>query len=179
MSVGTRWVLVVGCLLATTLVSAQATRPLRGRTVQSVVDELREGGAPLVYSSNLLSGALTVAAEPTAAEPLALVREILLPHGLVVREEAGVWLIVRGEESPPPTPGGIAVIATAAYAGSPIAEFTVQLDPPTGATVAAVDGRVVLSGLPPGRRTLRVTAPAFLPERVTLGVDAGATPGSW
>jgi hypothetical protein len=143
--------------------------------VQGVIDELREAGAPLAYSSNLLSGALTVAAEPTAAEPLALAREILLPHGLAVREEGGVWLIVRGDEPPPPTPGRIAVTAVAAYAGSPIAAFTVQLDPPTEAAVAAVDGRVELSGLAPGRHTLRVTAPSFLPERLTVDVAAGAT----
>jgi len=161
MSVGTRWALLVGCLLATTLVNAQPTPPLRGRTVQSVVDELRDSGAPLVYSSNLLPATLTVGSEPAATEPLALAREILLPHGLTVREEDGVWLVVRATAAPAPEPGGVALRAVAGYAASPIDAFTVELDPPSGATVAGVDGRAALSGLSPGRHTLRVTAPAF------------------
>jgi hypothetical protein len=72
------------------LVAAQPERPLRGRSVYSVMDELRSAGAPLVYSSNLLPSTLSVIAEPRAAEPLALAREILAPHGLAVREQAGV-----------------------------------------------------------------------------------------
>ena len=89
-------------------VTAQPDRSLRGRAVQSVIDELRAAGAPFVYSSNLLPSSLTVVTEPRAADPLALAREILAPHGLVVREENGVWLVVRGDPPAVAEPGGSA-----------------------------------------------------------------------
>ncbi|HJR70096.1 MAG TPA: TonB-dependent receptor, partial [Gammaproteobacteria bacterium] len=174
MSVRTRWVLFLGCLLATTLASAQPARPLLGRTVQSVLDELRTAGAPLVYTSNLVRASFTVAAEPAVTEPLALARVILLPYGLTVREEAGVWLVVRGDVAPA-APGRVVLEVAAAYAGSSVSTFTVEVDPPSGISVTGVDGRAELSGLAPGRHTLRVTALSFLPERVTVDVAAGAT----
>lgn len=176
MSLRARCVLFLGCLLSAALVSAQPTNPLRGRSVQSVIDELRAGGAPLVYSSNLLPSTLTVGTEPTAMTPLALVREIVRPHGLEVREEAGVWLVVRSEAPvPPPLPGRLELRAHAAYADGVVADLTVQLDPPNGPTVAGVSGHVAVGNLAPGRYALMVRAAGFLPERLTAEVDAGAT----
>ena len=90
-------VLLALSLASAAVVTAQPERPLLGRAVQGVIDELRAGGAPFVYSSNLLPSTLTVVAEPAAGDALAMAREILLPHGLAVREETGVWLVVRGE----------------------------------------------------------------------------------
>ena len=88
-----------------------------------------------MYSSNLLSRGLTVQSEPSTTAPLAMAREILRPHGLDVREEAGVWLIVRGEPPPATTaaaaPGRVVLQAQAAYAGSALADFTVEIDPRT------------------------------------------------
>ena len=159
------------------LAVAQPTRPLRGRPVQSVIDELRAAGAPLVYSSNLLSRGLTVQSEPSTTAPLAMAREILRPHGLDVREEAGVWLVVRGEPppAPAPAPGRVVLQAQAAYAGSAIADFTVEIDPPNGASVASVAGVVELGELAAGRHALTVRAQGFLPERLNVDVVAGAS----
>jgi outer membrane receptor protein involved in Fe transport len=154
---------------------AQPARPLSGRSVQAVIDELRAAGAPLVYSSTLLAPDLVVRAEPTAIAPLALAREILRPHGLDVREEAGIWLVVRGAAPPPQEPGRLVVTAEAAYAGNGIADLTVQVDPPNGPTVAGVAGRVEVGQLAAGRHALTVRAAGFLPERLNVEVPAGAT----
>lgn len=153
--------------------AAQPARPLSGRSVQSVIEELRAAGAPLVYSSALLPPGLTVRAEPVATAPLAIAREILRPHGLDVRDESGAWLVVRGAP-PPPEPGRIVVRAEAAYAGSGIADLTVQVDPPNGPSVASVAGRVEIAPLSPGRHVLYVRATGFLPERLNVEVPAGA-----
>ena len=56
--------LLAAVALAASLVHAQPTRPLLGRSVQSVIEELRIAGAPLVYSTSLLPDTLTVTAEP-------------------------------------------------------------------------------------------------------------------
>lgn len=153
--------------------TAQSEDALRGRTVQSVIDELRAGGAPFVYSDNLLTSALAVVAEPRATEPLAIAREILLPHGLAVREEGGVWLVVRGDPPAATAPGGVRLHVRAAYGGMPIARLTVQLDPPSGPTTPGVDGDLELGGLEPGRHALLLRAEGFLAGRFVVSVEPG------
>jgi outer membrane receptor protein involved in Fe transport len=155
-------------------VTAQSDGLLRGRAVQSVIDELRAAGAPFVYSSNLLPSSLTVVTEPRAADPLGLAREILQPHGLAVREENGVWLVVRGDSPALAAPGGIRLRVQAAFAGTPIARLTVQVDPPNGPTIPGVDGAVELQGLEPGRHALLVRAEGFLPHRFAVSVEPGS-----
>jgi outer membrane cobalamin receptor len=140
--------------------------------VQSVIEELREAGTPFVYSSSLLPSTLLVSAEPLATEPMAIAREILAPHGLTLRAEGGSWLIVS---EPPRSPGTLVVEAAAAYAGVPLGSFNVQVEGPTRRVVSGVDGRAELPALAPGRYTVTVRSPGFLPQRLTSEVSAGAT----
>jgi hypothetical protein len=66
-----------------------------GRTIVSVIDEFRSQGWSFAYSTNLVSDDLLVIEEPARSEALDIVREILVPHGLTLRSEEGLWLIVR------------------------------------------------------------------------------------
>jgi len=177
MVAGLRWFAVVCFVLAAAVAGAQVSGPYRGRTVQSVIDELRAAGSPLVYSSNLLPPTLRVASEPIATAPLELAREVLAPHGLTVREDAGLWLVVRGELPPPPPalPSRLVLIVQSAYSGRPVAVGTVQVDPPNGPVANVADGRAELAEVTPGRHTITVRAEGFLPERVTVSAEAGAT----
>ena len=68
-----------------------------GRTVTSVIEEFRSQGWSFAYSTNLVSDDLLVLTEPQGNEILDLVREILEPHGLTIRSEEGLWLIVRSD----------------------------------------------------------------------------------
>ncbi|NNF40244.1 MAG: TonB-dependent receptor [Woeseiaceae bacterium] len=68
-----------------------------GRTLANVIDGFREQGHRFAYSTNLVNAELRVLAEPAPGTPLEVVRQILEPHGLDVREEAGVFLVVRAE----------------------------------------------------------------------------------
>jgi hypothetical protein len=160
-------------LASATIVMAQPGRPLLGRTVQGVIDELQAGGAPLVYSSNLLPSTLTVVAEPAADDALALAREILLPHALSVREEAGVWLVVRGDS--PSGPGAVRLRVQAGYGGTPIARPGVQLDPPRGPTITGANGSAYVEGVAPGRHSVLVSAEGFEAERFSVDVKPGRT----
>src|SRR5262245_4120075 len=110
---------------------AQGAGPYRGRSVQSVLDELRAAGLPIVYATNLLPGTLQVEVEPASSEPLEVAREILRPHGLALREQAGVWLVVRGEAPPAPPPASVAVTVMTA-AGGTVAGAIAQVDAPGG-----------------------------------------------
>jgi hypothetical protein len=73
--------------------------PYTGRQIADVIDELRDAGHPFAYSTNLVGADLIITAEPVATDPVALVREILLPHGLTIRSEAGVHLVIRVESA--------------------------------------------------------------------------------
>ena len=70
-----------------------------GRTVVSVIEDFRSQGWPFAYSTNLVSDDLLVITEPEGSEALDVVREILVPHGLTLRSEEGLWLIVRDDAS--------------------------------------------------------------------------------
>ena len=166
--------LLAAAALAAGVAHAQVAVPLLGRTVQSVIDELRAAGAPLVYSSSLVPETLTVSAEPRASQPLELAREILAPHGLTVRVEGGAWLVVRAEARAA-EPGSIVVEVHAGYAETPVQSFSVQTEGPAAIAGQGIQGRAELQGLAPGRYTITVRAPGFLPERQTATVSAGAT----
>jgi outer membrane receptor protein involved in Fe transport len=156
-------------------ISAQVQRPIAGRFVESVLDELRAQGAPLVYSSALVPAWLVVETEPAAATSLELAREVLSPHGLDVRVEGGTWLVVRAEPRAPASPGALALEVGAAYAGEPVAVFEVDAEGPVALHVTGADGRAELSPLVPGRYAVTVRAAGFLPQRLAAHVEPGAT----
>lgn len=63
-----------------------------------MLDEIRAEGFELVYSTRLVPDTLRVGDEPLFRQPEPLVREILEPHGLTLREVDGVYFVVRQEE---------------------------------------------------------------------------------
>jgi len=86
--------------------------PYMGRPVAEVIDEFRDAGLPFAYSTNLVSADLVVEAEPEATDPVGIVRDILRPHGLTIRSEAGVHLVVRDGGSNKTEEVGTAVAGT-------------------------------------------------------------------
>jgi TonB dependent receptor-like, beta-barrel/Carboxypeptidase regulatory-like domain/TonB-dependent Receptor Plug Domain len=162
--------LVIVWLFAPIELVAQPAEPYVGRSVRSIVDELRAAGVPLVYSTNLLPDSLRVESEPTATEPLALVRELLRPHGLALRAEGGAWLVVRAASAAPTAELALTVVADAG--GAVVPGAAVEVDGERRAT--ASDGTATFAGLRPGRHTLTVSAPGFLSLRRTIDLASGA-----
>ena len=76
------------------------TAPYIGRPVADVIDEFRMAGYPFAYSDALVTADLLVLTEPDAGEPPDVVREILEPHDLTIRYEAGVYLVIPAPVSP-------------------------------------------------------------------------------
>jgi hypothetical protein len=89
-------ILAVFCLPAAVLAQHQG---YEGRTVVSVIEEFRSQGWSLAYSTNLVREDLLVLSEPQGDEVLEVVRQILEPHGLTIRSEEGLWLIVRSDSA--------------------------------------------------------------------------------
>jgi len=69
-----------------------------GRQVSSVIEEFRENGVELVYSTNVVTDDLHVAFEPEPGTPLEVLLQILKPHHLTILEESGVYVVVRDGE---------------------------------------------------------------------------------
>jgi len=105
-----------------------------GRTVQEVLDELRADGFQLVYSTQLVPDDLTVVDEPRFRQPVPLLREILEPHGLTLKEVDGVYFVVRQANAP--TAPAVVPPARAAVAQAP--------DPPVLEQIHVTASRYVL-----------------------------------
>ncbi len=69
--------------------------PYAGRRVIDVIEEFREADINFVYSTYLITPDLHVAFEPENGTPLEVMREILGPHGLTVKDQGGAYVIVR------------------------------------------------------------------------------------
>ena len=90
-----RWIFV--CAILSFAANAQDVPrgPFVDRPVVDVLEAFSANGWPLAYSSNLVGENLRVKAEPVAEQALAIVREILAPHRLTVRERDDLLLVVR------------------------------------------------------------------------------------
>lgn len=79
-----------------------------GKQVATVIEEFRSAGVDFAYSTNVVTDDLHVAFEPAPGTPIEIMREILRPHGLTVREESGVYVVVREKQRPDSQPATIA-----------------------------------------------------------------------
>ena len=92
-------ILILLTVCALPVVAQMQREGYEGRTVVSVIEDFRSQGWSFAYSTNLVSDDLLVIAEPEGSEALDIVRQILVPHGLTLRSEEGLWLIVRDNAS--------------------------------------------------------------------------------
>jgi TonB dependent receptor-like, beta-barrel/TonB-dependent Receptor Plug Domain len=91
-----------------------------GRPVGAVIDGFREAGYSFAYSTNLVPDDLLVTIEPTSADPPDIVRQVLEPHGLTLRFESDIYLVVRIEKPP-------AAVTNAAEAIVPAVEAPLEM----------------------------------------------------
>ena len=106
-------------LLAAESSAVSGNRDFKGRSVAEVIDEFRDDGVPFAYSTNLVTADLIVQREPSPGSALEIVSQILRPHGLMIRTDSGVHLVVRDTKAHRPsqdvanTPGNESAIAIA------------------------------------------------------------------
>src|SRR5688572_16812118 len=112
------------CLLAGVLLCRSALADVDGRRIADVLDELRPQGFTFIYNTQIVPAHLRVQGEPQARGGLALAREVLAPHRLVLSPVApGVYAVVpaAGDSAIPPP-----VAASAPAAGESMGEVVVQ-----------------------------------------------------
>ncbi|MEW6337445.1 MAG: TonB-dependent receptor [Acidobacteriota bacterium] len=167
----------LGALVATAAVvwGGTVAGPRAGRSLASLLDELRQEGLQIVYSTALVRPEMTVLTEPEATEPRRLLDEILRPHGLAVFEASGGQLVVVAapRTSAPPT-GSIRGMIEAPIDGPLLTTVSIRVEgTPLQATVSE-EGRFELGGVPSGEQALAIDSPFFEPRRVErLTVRAG------
>jgi hypothetical protein len=89
--------------------------PYAGRPLAEVLQDLREQGLHLVYSSETVPESLQVAREPAGSTPLAILDEVLAPHRLrAKRAGADTYAIVRARSATPAPGPGVSGGTTAA-----------------------------------------------------------------
>jgi outer membrane receptor protein involved in Fe transport len=84
-----------------------------GRPVAAVIDEFRAAGYPFAYSDALVTGDMVVLAEPDTGDPPDVVRQILEPHDLTVRYDAGIYLVIPAAPKEAPAEPAAAEAAAA------------------------------------------------------------------
>lgn len=137
----------------------------------AVIDEFRDAGYPFVYSTNLVGNDLLVVDEPGSGTPVEVVREILEPHGLALRQESGVYVVVRTA-----TPAAPPVVATKPVTPPPNIEtvivaasrYAISRDPST--SMYSLDQRTIQDMPDVGEDPIRVTQ--RLPGTAASGASA-------
>jgi len=158
-------------------VAAAAQGRLAGRPLAAVLDELRQRGLPLVYSTALVLPELTVTVEPEATEPRRLLEEVLRPHGLAVLEgPAGQLVVVPAPAAPELPRGSIRGLVTTELEGALLATARVAVEGTSLAVPVDEEGRFDLAGVPVGTHVLTVESPFFQPARLGgVAVRSGET----
>ena len=115
-------------LLLASLPGIAEAATFQGLTVEQALEQMRDGGIALFYSSDLVKPWMRIEHEPTATEPRALLTEILAPHGITVADGPdGALLLVReiqrtprqaapgAPHRPAPTPLDVVVVSASHY----------------------------------------------------------------
>ena len=156
--------------------STASNGAILGKPVHEVLDDLRGNSLPLVYSTGLVSRTLRVLEEPAATEPVQIVREVLAPHGLTLRELDGVHYVVRHARAPSKVvPGSILAVVKQQSSGQYLPGAQVQLVDAGGRTLPLANGATQFSGLTPGTYSVMAEAPLYEPQRRQVDVDPGRT----
>ncbi len=139
------------------------------KLLTDVLTDLQARGLRIIYSSELVRPWMRVRDVPSAETPAAILREVLLPHGLeAVAGPGDSWLIVR---APPPeqtAAGAILGWVSDKQSGDPLAHVSVAILGTGTAGITAEDGQFAFSNIEPGKYSLEFRAEGYIPQREPL-----------
>lgn len=146
--------------------------PYLGRSVAAIIDSYRSAGYPFAYSTGLLPDDLLVTAEPEATDPVDLVREILAPHSLTLRLEAGVQLVVRTDQSALQR-GSILLNVAERDSDQSVVNANVTVTPELPISREVSSGAFLYTRVPPGKYKFTVTASGMRPVDRIVNIFPG------
>ena len=145
---------------------------MTGRPITELIDEYRSQGYTFVYSTNLLNESFLVTAEPTATDPVDIVREILAPYDLTVRRESGALLIVR-TDTPRVSTGNVMLIVTREDDDQAVEDPLIDFSPAVLEAAKLQPGVYEYAAVPPGRYELTIEASTLAPSSRVVDVWPG------
>jgi len=148
--------------------------PFKGRPIADIIDEFREAGVAFAYSTNLVPDDMLVEEEPEPGEPIDIVRQILRPHGLTVRTEASVHLIVRFDQEGL-EPGIVLMMITTGDNDPPPTRPLVQVEPELVNPSRVNPGVIEFSDVAPGRYQFIVDVAGYAEARRVVDIWPGET----
>ena len=154
-------ILLLGLIVPAAILAADGDRTgYASRSVAAVIDELLAKGHPIAYSTSLVSTDLVVSEEPLATEPIELLREILAPHGLTLRAEAGVQLVIRMPKEDLPK-GRILLLVENRDSDASIEDTVLEIEPEISGGEELSAGVFQFFQVTPGRYQFTVGATGF------------------
>jgi len=145
-----------------------------GRAVADVIDEFRDAGIPFAYSTSLVSDDLKVLEEPDADDPVAIVTQILKPHRLMIKDQAGLFLIVRFD-APGGMTGNILLVVTNKGSERPVEEPDISVDPRLTISNPLMPGVFEFSSVAPGSYEFGIEALGYETAHRIVDVWSGET----
>lgn len=146
----------------------------QGRGVADVIDEFRVAGVPFAYSTSVVGDELRVLEEPDADDPVAIVAQIIKPHRLTIREQSGLYLIVRFDAAGT-TAGNILLVVTNKGSERPIAAPDVSMDPRLPVANQLMPGVFEYSGVAAGSYEFDIEALGYESVHRIVDVWSGET----
>ncbi len=163
------------CLAPPALLAAEGARaPYLGRSVVDVIDEFRAAGHPFVYSTNLVREDLAVTVEPEGRDPVLVLRQILSTHGLTLRSDAGLYVVVR-DSAIAPESGSILVVLRTRSSDRPVSDAGVSIRPDVPEATTVLPGIHEYQGVRPGRYRINITAKGYQNVSRIIDVAPGET----
>jgi outer membrane receptor protein involved in Fe transport len=164
--------LLAGCFSLSLSAAEPGQASYLGRPIAAVIDEFRAAGYPFAYSTGLVRSNFTVTVEPSTTKPLEIVREILAPWHLEVREEQGFLLVVRAATAVT-TGGSLVLIVRDENNWQLVDGVRVSSAPQLPDAAVLGSGVYQYETLEPREYRVQVEADGFEPGMRTVKVRAG------
>ena len=169
-----RWLWAIVLLLPAAVLAAEGdVEVYKGRPVAEVLNEFRDAGHPFAYSTNLVNLDMLVTIEPSATDPLDIAQQILRPHKLMIKQESGIYLVVRFNADGLAN-GKMLLVVTAIESDSEIHNVIVHIEPPLEPSSLPAPGVFSYAEVPANRYLIDVEAEGFEPVRRVVDVWPGA-----
>jgi hypothetical protein len=160
-------------------VLAQESGPYKGRLLSEVLQELQSSGLRIVFSSAIVQPDLRVSTEPRAKTARQRIEELLVPHGLSIREGPGGTLQVVRAAAPrkerQEKRGSLEGQVVDAWTGTPLPRVHVQVDGHLEDARTDAAGQFVIPQLAKGTRIVTASAAGYQQLRRTVTIDDGST----
>jgi hypothetical protein len=144
-----------------------------------VLQELQSSGLRIVFSSAIVQPDLRVSTEPRAKTARQRLEELLVPHGLSIREGPGGTLQVVQAAAPrkerQEKRGSLEGQVVDAWTGAPLPRVHVQVDGHLEDARTDVAGQFVIPQLAKGTRMVTASAAGYQQARRTVTIDDGST----